>query len=1025
MNITKIAIEKNRITTVVLIIVIIGGMIAFKNLPRQEDPGFIIRTAMIQTFFPGASPERVENLISDKLEKTIQEIPELDFVSSTSKMGLSVIIVQIKESYKEMRPIWDNLRRKIDRVVPSLPDGIVGPFVNDEFGDVFGIVLTITGEGYTYAELKVVADQVRDELLHLEDAAKVDIYGAQSERIFVDYSNSRLTQIGISPYQMKQILESQNILFPGGSITAGREKITLEPSGNFESVEELRKTIIQIPGKPEVLYLGDIANVYRGYKDPPNSMMRSSGQECLGLGISLRKGGNILALGESVKEKIEYLQGQYPIGIEFDFIAFQPDEVKTSVDNFISSLFQAISIVILVMLIALGFRTGILIASLIPTTMLLALMLMGPFGITINTISLAALMISLGLLVDNAIVMSESIMVQIQEGKNSVKAAIDSAVELRIPLLISSLTTAAAFLPIYLAESDTGEYCADLFKVVSIALLSSWILALTVIPVLCVAFMKVKSKEKDSTYNSKYYSGYRHFLIAILRRPILSIIVIIIVFAASMQLTRFIPSIFFPPSDRSFLKAELTWPLGTSIEFTEAKVKEIGYFIRDSLVVNEQRGEGITNWASFIGEGAPRYYLSISPEPPTENYAYMLMNTTSREVADGLINRIENFCTDRFPDLKALISPLDYGPPVMAPIQIRISGKDPEVIFSIVDEVKQGLTGLKGTKNIDDNWGIRSKKLLVEVNQPRARRAGVTSQDIAISLQTTLSGMEPTQFREDDKVIPVVLRAEEADRKDLGKLETLDIYSRATGRTLPLSQVADIKIVWEPSKILRRNRLKTVTVESYLESGLSAIDIINNYQPVMEKMKKTWPVGYSYEFGGEIESSEKSSKSIGEKLPIAFGIIILLLVGQFNSFRKPIIVLATIPLALIGVFFGLFITGSYMGFMTFLGVISLAGIVINNAIVLLDRIRIEQEEHGLDPQRAIIEAAQKRMRPILLTTATTIGGMLPLWLGGGAMWESMAIAIIFGLLISTILTLGVVPVLYSLFFRVKFKEFKY
>ncbi|MBD3168601.1 MAG: MMPL family transporter [candidate division Zixibacteria bacterium] len=1025
MNITRFAIEKNRITAVVLILIIFGGWSAFNNLPQREDPGFIIRVAQVLTFFPGASPGRMENLVTDKIEEVVMEIPELNFVTSSSQTGLSQVYVEIKESYKEMRPIWDNLRRKVDRIRTDLPEGVVGPFVNDEFGDVFGIIMTITGEGYTYAELKDVADQVRDGLLRLPDAAKVEIYGEQEERIFVEYNNARLAQLGISPIQLKNILESQNILYPGGDVAVGPERIILEPTGSFMSLDELRRTIVNIPGRTDVLYLEDIAQIRRDYIDPPRTMMRSSGTRCLGLGISMREGGNIITLGEDVKALMAHLQEEYPIGIEFDMVFFQPDDVEKSVDDFVKNLLQAVVIVLIVMLLTLGFRTGLLVASLIPTTMLMAMLLMGPFGITLNIISLAALIISLGLLVDNAIVMSESIMVMIQEGKKPVEAAVESAKELRVPLLTSSLTTAAAFLPIYLAESSVGEYTADLFKVVTITLLSSWILSLTMIPMLCVYFVKVKQKKDETSYDSGYYRIYRGVLLSALKHRFVTLLIVVIIFFGAMQLAGLIPNIFFPRGGHSFLYADLTLPLGTTIDYTEAVADELEKYIADSLAVDEQREEGITNWATFVGGGNPRYILNANPNAYSENLIYMMFNTTSGEAVYPIQEKLEDYCYRTFPNMIPIVRAREYGPPVTAPIEIRLYGENEGKLFAIVDEVKSLLRDTPGTKNIDDSWGPREKKLVVNIKEAQARRSGITNQDIAVSLQTILSGLQTTEYREEDKIIPITLRAEAADRHDIGKLETLDVFSLSTGKTVPLSQVADIEVEWQPSMKIRRNRTKVVTVSSYVDEGRSAINMILEMEPKLDEMGKQWPLGYYYELGGELESSGDSQASISEKLPLAFGIIILLLVIQFNSLRKPVIILTTIPLALIGVFVGLVIAGSYMGFMTFLGVISLAGIVINNAIVLIDRIRIEQEEEGHEPRRAIIEAAQKRLRPILLTTATTIGGMMPLWVSGHNLFDSLAIAIIFGLLFSTVLTLGVVPVLYSLFYRVRFKGFHY
>jgi len=464
-------------------------------MPRAYDPGFVIRAAQVVTYFPGASPERVELLVSDKIEKVVQEIPELDFVTSESRTGVSIIMVNIKESYKDMRPIWDNLRRKIDDVRGELPDGTIGPQVNDEFGDIYGIVITLTGEGYDYAELKDIADDTRDQFLYIDDVAKVDILGAQDERIFVEYSNTQLSKLNLSPSQLLQMLKGRNIIIPGGSIKLGNERIELEPSGNFQSVEEVRKTVISLPGSNEILYLSDIADIKRGYVDPPASMVHSSGTKALGIAISMREGGNNIELGQYVKETLNHIKNSYPYGVEFEVINFSPEEVENKVNSFASNLVQAIFVVAAVMLLSLGFRTGLIVAFLIPASMLVAMLMMSVFNIGLDQISLAALIIALGMLVDNGIVMTESIMVAMSAGKKPIDAAIESANELRVPLLTSSLTTAAAFLPIFLAESNIGEFTASLFKVVTITLLSSWILSLTIIPLLCVSFLKVQQNK--------------------------------------------------------------------------------------------------------------------------------------------------------------------------------------------------------------------------------------------------------------------------------------------------------------------------------------------------------------------------------------------------------------------------------------------------------------------------------------------------------------------------------------------------
>jgi multidrug efflux pump len=1043
MSVTRAAIEKNRVTAVVLLVLLFSGWQAFNTLPRSEDPGFIIRTAQVMTLFPGASPERVEKLVTDKLEKAIQEIPQLDFVGSTSKTGLSVINVNIRESEKVMRPIWDSLRRKIERETSKLPSGALKPIINDEFGDVYGIVLSLTGDGYSYAQLKKIADSMRDELLRMPDAAKVEIMGSQDERVFIEYKNSRLAEVGLSPAQLQQILAAQNIVNPGGSVLVDKFRIAIEPSGNFENVAEIGKTVIQLPKTGQVLYLEDLVTIRRGYIDPPRQKVHSStgtqllyqkrlrfpfakpATAALVIAISMREGGKLTDLGNQVETLLGRFNRAYPIGVQVEKAMFQPKDVEEVVDNFTSSLFQAIGIVMLAMLLFLGIRTGLIVAALIPTAIMATLMVMRFLGVGLDQISLAALIIALGMLVDNGVVMAESTLVYMSAGYDSKEAAIRSANELRIPLLTSSLTTSAAFLPIFLAKSAVGEYTAALFIVVTIALLSSWVLSLTMTPMLCALLLRPSKRTEPPNLQSRFYRSYRGFLLLFVRRPLVTMAVMLGVFFGGMTLFGYVPKIFFPSSDRPTSEVQLQLLTGADIETTRRSLERVEAFLHRELKIKEKGDHGVVKWASFIGQGAPRYYLGHNPEPPNAGYAILLLTHDDFEHMEPALAKLRSWCRENLPGVKATIGPRSLGPPVKYPVQVRISGKDSAAIFAIVDQVKAKLRSFPKATNIVDDWGLRTKKLVVKIDQARARRAGVSSQDVALSLQTLFSGFEVTQYREDDKVIPVTMRSVTADRQDLGKLETHQVYAQGSGKSVPLSQIARLELAWEPSKVIRRNRLRTVSVNANLLPGGNAMAITAALTPWLQQQKRSWPVGIYYELGGEIESSGKANKSINDQLPIAFFIILMLLVAQFNSLRRPVIILLVLPLGLVGVAIGLLVARSYFGFMTLLGVVSLFGIVINNAIVLIDRIKLEIEENGLDPAQAVIQASQQRLRPILLTTATTIVGLVPLWLGGSPMFVPMAIAIIFGLGFATVLTLGVVPTLYSLFFRVSFKGFVY
>ena len=1019
MDLTRVAIEKNRVTMTVVALMIVSGIIAFQNMPKAQDPGFIVRTAVITTRFPGASPERVEQLVTDKIEEKVQEMPEIDNITSESRTGISIIHVNFKESYKIMRPIFDDMRRKVDSVIADLPQGALTPEVNDEFGDVFGSVYTLAGDGFSYAELKDVADELRDILLKEPDIAKVNIHGAQQEVIFVEYSNSRSSELGLSPQQLSAALAGVNILSSGGAIISGRERITLEPTGNFESVEDLQQTVIALPGGA-LVYLQDIVNIYRGYKDPPRSVARANGQPTLALAISMRDGGNVLKLGERLNELMPELVAKYPWGIGIEQVWSEADLVSANVSNFTNSLIQAIVIVIIVIIIFLGVRTGLVVGALIPTTMIASFFVMQMFAITVNQISLAALIISLGLLVDNAIVVVESILVRREQGDNAIEAAVAAGKELRTPLLISSLTTAIAFMPIAMAKSAVGEYTSDIFYVVGIALLLSWLFAMTFIPLVSTFALKVKPqvRAENGEFSSRWYGYYRGLLGASLRCPFRFLAVIVLAFILAIAGMGIVRQEFIAPSEDPIFSAKLEMPIGTSIEASQEILDSVDGFIRDTYLLPESGPPKVRNWLTFIGEGGPRFKLSLNPPSPNPANSFVIVNTTSSEYVDEVMSGLVHFVRENHPDLSAQVARLENGPPVGYPIIVRLSGEDIDTLYAQADEVSRFLYTLPGVSAVKNSWGLQTKKLLVKVNQELARRAGVSSEDVAYSLNAGLTGIELTQFREGNELIPVTLRTVAADRKDFSKLDGLSVYSQSSQRGIPLKQVADVELTFEPGIIERRDRERTLSLKVQINAATTATEVMKELAPWLDLQQQRWLAGYRIAVGGEVEESGDASASIAAGLPLAGMLILLLLVGQFNSLRRPIIILATIPLGLIGVTFGLLVVNSAFGFFTILGLISLSGIIINNAIVLLDRIATEINDFGRSEWDAIMRACQQRLRPILLTTATTVLGMMPLLWGGSAMFRPMAITIMFGLAFATALTLLVVPVLYSLLFRV-------
>jgi len=1014
-TLTRLAVNNNRVTWVVLAVIVLAGLQAFINMPRAYDPGFIIRTAQVVTYFPGAAAERVEALVSSPIEEVVKELPELDFVQSESRNGVSIVSVNIRESYSEMRPIWDNLRRKIDSIVEELPGGVSVPQVNDDFGDVYGIVVGLTGEGFTFSELDTISDEVKAVFLQIQDTAKVEILGIQEERVFVEYNNARLADLGLSPGLLTQILEERNIVVSGGSFKLGDERISLEPSGNFESIEEIGDTLLRLPETNQLFQLRDVATLNRSYVDPPEELISINGSPGIAIAIAMREGGNNIELGQAVKAAIADFYDTYPIGIEFKLVNFSPQEVEDKVKGFVANLLQAIGVVTLVMLLTLGFRTGLVVSSLIPITMLLSMIVMSAFNIGLDQISLAALIIALGMLVDNGIVMSENIMVRMEKGQSASDAALSSAAELKTPLLTASLTTAAAFLPIYLAESSVGEFTASLFKVVTITLLSSWVVSLTIIPLLCVLFLRVKTGAV--TTPSKLEGLYRKVLNGLLRYRTATLLLTAVVFIAALRGFEFVPKLFFPPSDRSYFTVEFELPTGTSIDKTRRIVAEVEQYL-EQLRSDPKADSGLRDWVAYVGSGGPRFVLSHNPVPPTPSFALMVVNTASPNAIASIRLALEEFAEDRYPDLELKTRLIENGPAVDNPVEIRLSGTDSVALFTAVDAVKKQYQAVGGLRNISDDWGQRQKKIEVRINQARAVRVGITNQDIALSMQAGLTGIQLTEYREGEDVIPVVLRSNASTLHDINKVSSLSVYNQSSGQAVPLRQVADVKLVWDVAKVYRRDGIRTVAVGAQLEPGVTAADRMLFIQPWLDAQRQISRPSVGVALGGESESSGDANEAIGAKLPIAAFIILLLLVAQFNSLRKSAIVLATIPLGLIGVVASLLLGQSFFGFMTLLGVVSLAGIVINNAIVLLERVGLELAA-GASHLDAILNAAVQRARPIMLTTATTVLGLLPLYLGGGEMWEPMALAIMGGLVVSTVFTLGVIPVLYATLYGVR------
>ncbi len=1015
MNIASWFIKNNRTAAVALLLVALAGVRSFFTISRLEDPEFTIRVAVVSTWLPGASPQKIEELITDPIEKKIQEMPEVDHITSQSLNGMSLVMVEIQPKYSDMPPIWTRLRNKIEDIRHSLPEGVQGPVVNDEFGDVFPVVAAVTGDGFTYREIKDYAEDARDRLLRLDTVAKVQIYGAQAERIFIEFSNARLAELGLTPAQLGDILKAQNVLQPGGIALVDGERVTIEATGEFKSIRQIGQVSLRAPGRAETVCLRDIAEIRRDFVDPPTTLTRFNGAPCLMLAVSMTAGMKVTDLGREVQAALAQIQAAQPHGIDYHTFLYQPKYVDRAIGDLLGNLWEAFLYVVLVMLVFAGLRMGLIAGLLVPMAMLMCLALMPQFDIKLQSVSIASLIIALGMLVDNGIVTSENILVRLSNGEQRLSACAGAVRELWLPLLTSSLTTIVAFLPIAIADSDVGEFCRSIFQVVAITLLCSWLLSLTMIPLLCFYFLQ--PKQRVQRFDGFFYRNYRALLLWSLRRRVRLLLATGALLALALWAFRFVPAMFFPPNEREMALVDFWMPYGTDIRATRGRVAELeNFLLRDTNVVSV----GV-----FIGDGGPRWMLSLNIEQENPNYANLIVTTRDQRAVDPLIARVQAFLDQTIPECRHTVKKLETGPPVGAPVKIRIAGPDLDVIYRLRDQIAQTIAGVPGVINIRDDWGEWNKKMEIAVNQEQAKQAGFNSYDIAASLQAQISGLAATDFREGRELIPIEIRAQGAYREDLGRIESMRIYSYQNSGSAPLLQMARARFTWEPSNIRRRDKVRTMEIQTDV-SGRFASEVLADVMPRVRALTAAadWPDGYDLEFGGENAESDKAQNSITAGLPLAVALLVLILIYQFNSIRRPLIIMLTVPPMLVGVVSGLLITNTPFGFMAFLGLISLMGVIVNNAIMMIDRMDIERAA-GQTWQDAIVVSAQRRLRPILMTAITTIIGLLPLALKGGGLWRPMANTIMFGLAFATLLTLLLCPALCSLLFRAGFRDYRW
>ncbi len=1013
MKLLQLAIHNNRTTIVLFAMIALTGIAAFRHMPRLEDPEFKIRDAVVVTLFPGASPNRVENLVTDVLETHIREMDEIERVVSQSRNNVSIVTVSIKEQIRDLQPVWQRLRNKVADAEAELPDGVQPPMVHDDFGEVFGILLALTGPDFTAAEHKEYAERIRDELRRVSAVARVELFGLQAERIYIEISNARLAGLGISPYVLAQMLRAQNAIQPGGDAKVAGERIIIEPTGEFRSIEHLRNTSIRLPGVEDAALLGDIATVRRGYVEPPAPMAQFNGEDAVWIAVSMVPGENIVRLGAAIRKAVTDIQQDLPLGLDLAELYMQPDFVAQSINEFMWNLAAAVLFVFIVMLLFTGLRTGIIAGAILPMAVLLSLALMPWFGVELQKVSIAALIIALGLLVSNGIVVSENILVRMTAGEDRLAAASGAVRELAFPLLASQLTTILAFMPIATAQSIVGEYTRSLFIVVAIALLGSWVLALTFTPLLSYVVQR-PAKTKGDGQPGWGQRRYQQVLQRALQRPgRVALGVALATVLAIWGFTR-VPTIFFPPLEREMFLVQLDLPAGHDIDITRQRARQAGEWL---LARDEVAAVG-----TMIGSGGPRWYLSLAPEQNNPAYAMLIVHTRHLDDVGKLIPLLRDYLDETQPEVRARVEQLEMGPPVGSPIQIRLQGDDIPELYRQADRIRTILQGTAGVFNIHDDWGEWTRKKVVDVLQEPAKRAGLTSRDISISLMTQMSGIPVTEYRAEGDLIPVVMRSTDERRTQLASLEDIHVYSYTTGLSVPLRQVARTELDWQPSNVRRRHQTRTMTLLADV-TGRYSSDALAEIEPQLMDLQagSDWPLGYALEVGGEDEESERAQASILAGVGPAAALLILVLLVQFNSIRTTLLILLSILPMMVGITPGMWLTRTPFGFMAMLGLISLAGIIVNNAILLLDRINTERAE-GLEPAAAIMAASTKRLRPILLMAFTAIIGLLPLAVRGGALWQPMANVMIFGLLTATLVGLIFTPVLYALFYRVTLGE---
>lgn len=1028
-NLSRWALEHPALTRYLMVVLMVLGAFSYFQLGQDEDPPFTFRAMVIRVFWPGATAQQVSEQVTDKIERTLQEVPYSDIVRSYSKPGETLIILQIKDSSRasEVANIWYTVRKKVGDMRGTLPPGIAGPFFNDEFGDVYGVIYALeAGSGYSYAEVKTFADDVRQQLLRVPDVAKVELFGVQDEKLYVEISQKRLSQLGLDLNQVLQQMGQQNAVESAGAVQTPTEVVQVRVAGQFEAIEQLRAMPIR-GASGNQLRLGDIAEVKRGYVDPPQVKVRHGGKEVIALGVSMARGGDIIRLGQELKSATSRIDDNLPAGIRLVQVQDQPKAVSTSVNEFVKVLVEAVVIVLAVSFISLGLhkrpgtglpfwkrwyvdmRPGLVVGITIPLVLAVTFLAMNYWGIGLHKISLGSLIIALGLLVDDAIIAVEMMVRKMEEGYDKVRAATFAYEVTAMPMLTGTLITAAGFLPIGMARSTVGEYTFAIFAVTVIALVLSWFVSVFFVPYLGTLLLKAKpvSAQHEEHFDTPFYRTFRRVVNWCVEHRWLTIGATLLTFALGIAGMGKVQQQFFPDSSRPEILVDLWQPEGTSFAASEEVARRVEQRLLATPGVN-----AVTTW---VGSGVPRFYLPLDQIFPQSNASQLIIQPKDLATREALRVQLPQIMAQEFPEVRARVKLLPNGPPVPYPVQFRIIGPDPAELRRHADEVKDVMRRSPNTRGVNDNWNESVKVLRLEIDQAKARALGVTSQSIAQASRTILAGTNIGQYREGDKLIDIVLRQPLDERNAITDIGNAYLPT-ASGKSIPLTQIAKPVFTWEPGVMWREGRNYAITAQSDIVEGLQGATVTEELLPALRALEKKWPAGYRIQVAGTVEESGKGSSSIAAGVPVMLFLTFTLLMLQLQSFSRAMLVFLTGPLGIAGVAGALLLLNRPFGFVALLGVIALMGMIQRNSVILIDQIE-QDRARGVPAWDAIVEAAVRRLRPIVLTAAAAVLAMIPL--SRSVFWGPMAVAIMGGLVVATVLTLLALPAMYAAWFRVK------